>query len=282
MSLRRRLFRKTSSFFYFILLVFVIIVIAMHAEIHQYSPYPLCSFLNNPSTSSPSASLSPNTTDERTVLDHLWIWCPEIESHLDDEKEILKSPRLRSPLINDSQYYRLPYHYSRWKSSPLLPRRITPCEHYLTMHLLMIIHRVCIKHNLTFAMSDGTLLGSWRHHDIIPWDDDVDLIMPIEDQLNFLRALEQFKDTVIQYYLIEYPLGNQPFAKVFFQFRPFAVQTTWTFPFVDIFFYLTNENTSLVCQSSRRQHAAQTCLSTDHASIGLSLVTGTSRATTNI
>ena len=238
MALRHRIFREIFPFFFFVLIILFLI----HAEIRQYFKYPLSSsFLTMPSTSLPSVNLSPNFEVERLSVDHLWIWCPEIGSHLDAEKEITHSPQLRSPPINASRFHRLPYRYSKWKSSPLLPRRITPCEHHLMMRLLMIIERICREHNLTFAMADGTLLGSWRHHDIIPWDDDIDLIMPMEDQLSFLRALAKLKETVVQFYLIEQSLDKQTFVKVFFQYMPLTVQTTWTFPFVDIFFYLTNE-----------------------------------------
>lgn len=236
MALRHRIFRLVSPFFFFVLLGLVIILFVINAEICQYAQYLWSSpFVTMPSTSSPSVNLSSNITD------HLWIWCLEIESHLDAEKEMPHAPQFRSPPVSASRFPRLAYRYSQWKSSSLLPRRITPCEHYLMMHLLMIIDRICRENNLTFAMSDGTLLGSWRHHDIIPWDDDVDLMMPIEDQLSFLRALAKLKDTVVQFYLIEYPLNNQPYVKVFFQYTPLVAQTTWTFPFVDIFFYLTNE-----------------------------------------
>ncbi len=45
-----------------------------------------------------------------------------------------QSPILRVPSINSTKLNRLPYRYSEWKSSPILPRHITLCEHSLMMH----------------------------------------------------------------------------------------------------------------------------------------------------
>ena len=37
---------------------------------------------------------------------------------------------------------------------------------------------ICDKHDLTYCCATGTMLGAVRHNDIIPWDDDIDVIMP--------------------------------------------------------------------------------------------------------
>ena len=48
---------------------------------------------------------------------------------------------------------------------------------------------MCAKLNITYMMYGGTLLGSWRHHDIIPWDDDIDLQVNIRDRDELYSAL---------------------------------------------------------------------------------------------
>lgn len=49
--------------------------------------------------------------------------------------------------------------------------------------MLQEIHKVCTANNLRYYLAYGTLLGAVRHKGFIPWDDDVDIMMPVDDYL---------------------------------------------------------------------------------------------------
>ena len=49
------------------------------------------------------------------------------------------------------------------------------------LNLVREFDRICKKYGLTYFMSYGTLLGAVRHQGFIPWDDDIDLMMPRPD-----------------------------------------------------------------------------------------------------
>ena len=53
------------------------------------------------------------------------------------------------------------------------------------LRILREFIRICDAHDLTYYMAYGTLIGAARHQGFIPWDDDVDVMMPADDYLKF-------------------------------------------------------------------------------------------------
>ena len=58
----------------------------------------------------------------------------------------------------------------------------------IQLSILDDIHSFCTENGLNYSLCGGTLLGAVRHKGYIPWDDDIDLMMPREDYERFIRT----------------------------------------------------------------------------------------------
>ena len=62
--------------------------------------------------------------------------------------------------------------------------------------LLQSFIKLCNKHNLSYWLDGGTLLGAYRHKGFIPWDDDIDLCMLRTEYKKMIPiAKEYFKNS---------------------------------------------------------------------------------------
>ena len=73
----------------------------------------------------------------------------------------------------------------------------------------------CDENNLTYYICGGTLLGAIRHKGFIPWDDDIDVMMP-RNEFEKLEKILNEKKIAENLSFISYDNGNMhyPFGKV--------------------------------------------------------------------
>lgn len=60
----------------------------------------------------------------------------------------------------------------------------------IQLGILDMIHAFCMERGIRYSLGGGTLLGAVRHKGYIPWDDDVDIMMPRPDYDRFLMEFD--------------------------------------------------------------------------------------------
>lgn len=85
----------------------------------------------------------------------------------------------------------------------------------IELQILISFDKICQENGLTYFLAFGTLLGAARHEGFIPWDDDIDVMMPRYD---YERLVEGFdKWNVDTRYKLKSPSDGEsiyPFAKM--------------------------------------------------------------------
>lgn len=80
------------------------------------------------------------------------------------------------------------------------------------VQLLLKFAKYCDENNLRYVLCGGTLLGAIRHKGFIPWDDDIDIMLPRPDYQKFLQLQKKEKSFI--YRTISDDSIDYPFMKI--------------------------------------------------------------------
>lgn len=91
------------------------------------------------------------------------------------------------------------------------------------LNLLLTLDRVCNKYNLRYYIAFGTCLGAIRHKGFIPWDHDIDVLMPIAD----VKKLMELQDEFGERYFIQTHETDPEFGSISCKLRDSYTTCIW-------------------------------------------------------
>ena len=81
---------------------------------------------------------------------------------------------------NSNQYYK--EFEKEYKNFQIYQKKVA--------HTLQILHTMCEENEIHYQLAFGSLLGAIRDDGQIPWDYDVDIIIPTQERENFIDCLK--------------------------------------------------------------------------------------------
>lgn len=84
----------------------------------------------------------------------------------------------------------------------------------LQMEILDYVHKFCVKNHIKYSLACGTLIGAVRHGGFIPWDDDIDIMLP---RVDFEKLVAQWNNSAHPYIFHCIEKGNNfgfPYGKI--------------------------------------------------------------------
>ncbi|CAF1109713.1 unnamed protein product [Adineta ricciae] len=88
-------------------------------------------------------------------------------------------------------YYNFNLELIRSGNHSILSTNVNICDYFRMIQLLMHVQSILHRLNIGYFITKGTFIGSLRHHDIIPWDADIDFFISQSSAFKLKRAFQQ-------------------------------------------------------------------------------------------
>ena len=110
----------------------------------------------------------------------------------------------------------------------------------VALDILKDVAHFCDTHDIRYVLAYGTMLGAVRHKGFIPWDDDIDIMMPRDDYNRFIKLYNDHNPRYQVYSIENDDSYTYTMAKVFDQETVMIDNTLWrnfdkAGVFIDIF-----------------------------------------------
>ena len=88
-------------------------------------------------------------------------------------------------------YYYFDLKSLRSVNNSILPTDVSPCDYFHMIQLMINVQLILHQAQVKYFLTKGTLIGVLRHHDVIPWDTDIDLFIPASATPKILQSFRQ-------------------------------------------------------------------------------------------
>lgn len=84
----------------------------------------------------------------------------------------------------------------------------------IQMDILDVVHSYCLQNEIHYALAGGSMIGAVRHGGFIPWDDDIDILIPRIDYDKFCKSFNDKEKKYKLHCLDNDSKYSYPFAKI--------------------------------------------------------------------